>query len=108
VGVDDAEHRQRVGAELVQGDWDRQASAASRQRPFTAPTRFDDQMTAMLAARDEGLIAGVGLSNVNLEQLTVAQLGVLQTQLKLLCGCPLRSLSSVSPGRRRQIRAGRA
>lgn len=31
--------------------------------------RFDDQLAAMVAARDEGLIAGVGLSNVSLEQL---------------------------------------
>jgi pyridoxine 4-dehydrogenase len=34
-----------------------------------ADARFDDQLTAMVAARDEGLIAGVGLSNVSLEQL---------------------------------------
>jgi aryl-alcohol dehydrogenase-like predicted oxidoreductase len=32
-------------------------------------TRFDDQLAAMVKARDEGLIAGVGLSNVTLEQL---------------------------------------
>ena len=31
--------------------------------------RFDDQLAAMLAARDDGLIAGVGLSNISLEQL---------------------------------------
>jgi aryl-alcohol dehydrogenase-like predicted oxidoreductase len=31
--------------------------------------RFDDQLAAMVAARDDGLIAGVGLSNVSLEQL---------------------------------------
>jgi len=31
--------------------------------------RFDDQLAAMVAARDAGLIAGVGLSNVSLEQL---------------------------------------
>ena len=31
--------------------------------------RFDDQLTAMVRARDEGLIAGVGLSNVSLDQL---------------------------------------
>jgi diketogulonate reductase-like aldo/keto reductase len=30
---------------------------------------IDDQLAAMVAARDEGLIAGVGLSNVSLEQL---------------------------------------
>jgi diketogulonate reductase-like aldo/keto reductase len=34
-----------------------------------ASARFDDQLAAMVAARDDGLIAGVGLSNVSLEQL---------------------------------------
>jgi pyridoxine 4-dehydrogenase len=37
--------------------------------PGRADARFDDQLTAMVQARDEGLIAGVGLSNVSLEQL---------------------------------------
>lgn len=37
--------------------------------------RFDDQLAAMVAARDEGLIAGVGLSNVRLEQLRHAAQG---------------------------------
>jgi pyridoxine 4-dehydrogenase len=37
--------------------------------------RFDDQLAAMVAARDEGLIAGVGLSNVSLEQLRHAVAG---------------------------------
>jgi aryl-alcohol dehydrogenase-like predicted oxidoreductase len=31
--------------------------------------RFDDQLAAMVAARDEGMIAGVGLSNISLAQL---------------------------------------
>jgi diketogulonate reductase-like aldo/keto reductase len=30
--------------------------------------RFDDQLAAMAAARDQGLIAGAGLSNASLEQ----------------------------------------
>jgi pyridoxine 4-dehydrogenase len=30
---------------------------------------FDDRLAAMVAARDEGLLAGVGLSNVSIEQL---------------------------------------
>jgi aryl-alcohol dehydrogenase-like predicted oxidoreductase len=38
-------------------------------------TRFDDQLAAMVAARDEGLIAGVGLSNVSLDQLRHAAVG---------------------------------
>jgi pyridoxine 4-dehydrogenase len=37
--------------------------------------RFDDQLAAMVAARDEGLIAGVGLSNVSLGQLRHALAG---------------------------------
>src|SRR5580765_2483617 len=37
--------------------------------------RFDDQLAAMVAARDEGLIAGVGLSNVSLDQLRRALAG---------------------------------
>ena len=37
--------------------------------------RFDDQLAVLVAARDEGLIAGVGLSNVGLEQLRHAAAG---------------------------------
>jgi pyridoxine 4-dehydrogenase len=37
--------------------------------------RFDDPLAAMVAARDEGLIAGVGLSNVSLDQLRHAAAG---------------------------------
>ena len=37
--------------------------------PGRAVARFDDQLAAMVRARDEGLIAGVGLSNVSLDQL---------------------------------------
>ena len=37
--------------------------------------RFDDQLAALVAARDEGLIAGVGLSNVSLGQLRHAAAG---------------------------------
>jgi aryl-alcohol dehydrogenase-like predicted oxidoreductase len=37
--------------------------------PGRADARFDDQLAAMVQARDEGLIAGVGLSNVSIEQL---------------------------------------
>ena len=37
--------------------------------------RFDDQLAALVAARDEGLIAGVGLSNVSLHQLRHAAMG---------------------------------
>jgi aryl-alcohol dehydrogenase-like predicted oxidoreductase len=37
--------------------------------------RFDDQLAVMVAARDEGLIAGIGLSNVSLGQLRHALAG---------------------------------
>jgi len=37
--------------------------------------RFDDQLAALVAARDEGLIAGVGLSNVSSGQLRHAAAG---------------------------------
>lgn len=43
--------------------------------PGQADARFDDQLAAVVAARDEGLIAGVGLSNVSLEQLRYAAQG---------------------------------
>ena len=43
--------------------------------PGRADARFDDELGAMVAARDEGLIAGVGLSNVGLEQLRYAAQG---------------------------------
>ena len=34
--------------------------------------QFDAQLTAMIKARDEGLIAGIGLSNITLEHLLAA------------------------------------
>ena len=37
--------------------------------PGRPDVRFDDHLAAMVQARDEGLIAGVGLSNISLEQL---------------------------------------
>jgi aryl-alcohol dehydrogenase-like predicted oxidoreductase len=37
--------------------------------PGRVDARFDDQLAALVRARDEGLIAGVGLSNVSLDQL---------------------------------------
>jgi pyridoxine 4-dehydrogenase len=35
----------------------------------TPDGRFDDQLTAMIQAREDGLIGGVGLSNITVEQL---------------------------------------
>jgi aryl-alcohol dehydrogenase-like predicted oxidoreductase len=37
--------------------------------------RFDEQLAAMVTARDDGLIGGVGLSNVSLDQLRHALAG---------------------------------
>jgi pyridoxine 4-dehydrogenase len=37
--------------------------------PNLSDLRFDDQLEAMIRARDDGLIAGVGLSNISLRQL---------------------------------------
>jgi pyridoxine 4-dehydrogenase len=36
------------------------------------PQLFDRQLTAMIAARDDGLIAGIGLSNITTEHLQIA------------------------------------
>ena len=43
--------------------------------PGRVGARFDDQLAAMVAARDDGLIAGIGLSNVGLGQLRHAAQG---------------------------------
>jgi aryl-alcohol dehydrogenase-like predicted oxidoreductase len=54
----------------------------------TPDQRFDDQLAAMIQARDEGLIGGVGLSNVTLEQLLRAldrtQVACVQNPLNLV------------------------
>jgi pyridoxine 4-dehydrogenase len=60
-GIEDNLRSLRVG----------QLAAVNLRLPSPGPVdaRFDDQLTAMVQARDEGRIAGVGLSNVSLEQL---------------------------------------
>jgi pyridoxine 4-dehydrogenase len=49
--------------------------------------RFDDQLAAMVKARDEGLIGGVGLSNVTLEHLlyalSITDIACVQNRLNL-------------------------
>jgi pyridoxine 4-dehydrogenase len=59
--------------------WRRQRADPRRALPLPGDgrvdARFDDQLAAMAAARDEGLIAGVGLSNVSLDQLRHAAAG---------------------------------
>lgn len=47
----------------------------ARARRDRADARFDDQIAAMARTRDEGLIAGIGLSNVSREQLRHAAQG---------------------------------
>ena len=69
---------QRAARQLRQGIEDNlsslrvdQLAAVNLRLPSPGPAdaRFDDQLAAMVQARDDGLIAGVGLSNVSLEQL---------------------------------------
>jgi pyridoxine 4-dehydrogenase len=54
----------------------------------TPDRRFDDQLAAMIQARDEGLIGGVGLSNVTREHLLRAlegtQVACVQNQLNVV------------------------
>jgi pyridoxine 4-dehydrogenase len=66
-GIEDNLRRLRVG----------QLAAVNLRVPGDGrvDARFDDQLAAMVAARNEGLIAGVGLSNVSLEQLQHAVAG---------------------------------
>jgi pyridoxine 4-dehydrogenase len=54
-----------------------QLAAVNLRLPAPGPVdaRFDDQLAVLSAARDDGLIAGVGLSNISLEQLQHAVAG---------------------------------
>jgi pyridoxine 4-dehydrogenase len=45
------------------------AAVNLRLMDATPDGRFDDQLTAMIQAREDGLIDGVGLSNITIEQL---------------------------------------
>jgi pyridoxine 4-dehydrogenase len=51
--------------------WASQLAAVNLRLPGDGRigARFDDQLATMVAARDEGLIAGIGLSNVSLQNL---------------------------------------
>ena len=66
-GIEDNLRRLRVG----------QLAAVNLRMPGDGrvDARFDDQLAAMTAARDDGLIAGIGLSNVSLGQLKHAVAG---------------------------------
>ena len=48
------------------------ADTESTQPGRVNPELFDRQLSAMIEARDEGLIAGIGLSNATLEHLQIA------------------------------------
>jgi pyridoxine 4-dehydrogenase len=54
-----------------------QLAAVNLRLPAPGPVdaHFDDQLAVMAAARAEGLIAGIGLSNISLEQLRHAVAG---------------------------------
>ena len=70
-------------------------TAAAGDRPF------DEQLDAMIAARDEGLIAGIGLSNVSLEQLdalSATEIVCVQNPLNLVDRSSLPVLASAGPG----------
>jgi pyridoxine 4-dehydrogenase len=70
VGQDARQLRQGIEDNLRSLQVDQLAAVNLRlPSPGRVDARFDDQLAAMVRARDEGLIAGVGLSNVSLEQL---------------------------------------
>ncbi|MEZ0094871.1 oxidoreductase [Streptacidiphilus sp. EB129] len=68
----DEPHQLRQGIEenLATLDTDRLAAVNLRMVDHSAPgTRFDSQLAALIQAREEGLIDGVGLSNITRDQL---------------------------------------
>src|SRR5579862_4170342 len=68
----DEPHQLRAGLEenLATLGVDRLAAANLRLVDGApADTRFDDQLAALVQARDDGLIAGVGLSNITVDHL---------------------------------------
>lgn len=65
-----ADLRKDIEANLSTLGVDRLAAVNLRLMDSDGPDRrFDDQLSAMIAARDEGLIDGIGLSEVRLEHL---------------------------------------
>jgi pyridoxine 4-dehydrogenase len=70
VGEDARQLRQGIEANLRSLQVGQLAAVNLRlPSPGRVDARFDDQLAAMVRARDEGLIAGIGLSNVSLDQL---------------------------------------
>ncbi len=77
-GVDHIDTAQYYGPGVVNSLRVGQLAAVNLRLPGDGrvDARFDDQLAVMVAARDEGLIAGVGLSNVSHVQLRRAAVGI--------------------------------
>src|SRR6201996_9017959 len=75
-GLHDAQRpeelREGVLADLTSLELDR-VPVVNLRRHAESEVPFDEQVAAMVALRDEGLIGAIGLSNVTLEQLRAAQ-----------------------------------
>src|SRR5271154_2238122 len=65
-----AELRRDIETNLRSLEVDRLAAVNLRLMDSDGPDQFfDDQLSAMIAVRDEGLIGGIGLSEITLEHL---------------------------------------
>ncbi|SPM38161.1 Predicted oxidoreductase (related to aryl-alcohol dehydrogenase) [Mycobacterium numidiamassiliense] len=68
--LDLADYRKDIEANLHALDVDQLAAVNLRLMGNDGPDeRFDEQLSIMIAARDEGLIGGIGLSNITREHL---------------------------------------
>ncbi len=68
-------HRGPTCAARTSTDWPRSICASHGDDPSAAASRprpFDRQLTAMINARDEGLIGGIGLSSISRDHLQIA------------------------------------
>jgi aryl-alcohol dehydrogenase-like predicted oxidoreductase len=105
----DEPHQLRAGIEenLVALGVDRLAAVNLRLMGGSVGTRFDAQLAALISARDEGLIDGIGLSNISRDHLVraVAQTEIVcvqnlfnladQSSLDVLQECTSRGISFV-------------
>src|ERR1700749_4099562 len=68
--LDLADYREDIEANLRTLDVDQLAALNLRLMGSNGPDEhFDEQLSIMIAARDEGLIGGIGLSNITREHL---------------------------------------